>query len=67
MRESIEGHEGGGEVTLVLKDRPVPLKGFVVETLTSSFKFEGGTTTYDLRYTDVTEIRTPNGAANATE
>ncbi len=67
MRESIERHEGGGEVALVLEERPVPLRGRVVETFQNSFQFVSGATSYDFRYSDVKEIRTSNGASNAPE
>jgi hypothetical protein len=67
MRESVERHRGGGVVVLVIEGRPVPLRGRVVDLFQKTFQFISGRTEYDLRYADVQEIRTPNGASNAPE
>jgi len=67
MRESVERHRGGDAVVLVIEGRPVPLRGQVVQTFQNTFQFVSGSTEYDLRYADVREIRTSNGASNAPE
>ena len=57
MKESVERHLGQ-EVLLVLGGRPMPLRGIIEEVFSTTFKFVGGSTEYDLRYVDVREIRT---------
>ena len=65
MRESVERHQDGDDITLVIEGRPRPLKGRVVSTFQNSFQFVSGSTEYDLRYADIREIRTAKGASNA--
>ncbi len=36
----------------------MPLRGIIEEVFSTTFKFVGGSTEYDLRYVDVREIRT---------